>query len=235
MARVRSMALLVGTALLIAGCGGAADVPTDTGASPTPTPDATGTPVADPGATGTTPAVDPATGLPIDPAAAAGAQGATATVPALDNGGDLSGGLAPVADAKLFAAGAVDNQGAASAGGVTSPTGFPTTTPAGTTTTTPTTTTTAAKLNGAVIYVNGKTYTVKTNGTFPTGAPIFRLVSVSNGDIEISLLAGEFTGDHSDGLFLDKGDLKQLVDASEQITYKIKYLRPLTDTSNLGF
>jgi hypothetical protein len=224
------MALLVGSALLIAGCGGApAETPVDP-ASPTPATDATGTPVADPG-TATTPVLDPATGLPADPAAA---PGATATVPSLDGGGDLSGGLSAISDKKLFAAGAADSQ---SAGALTSTTSSTPVTdkPFESPTTTATSTTTAAKLNGAVIYVNGKTYTVKTNGTFPTGAPVFRLMSVSGGDIEISLLAGEFTGDHSDGLFLDKGDLKQLVDASEQVTYKIKYLRPLTDTSNMGF
>jgi hypothetical protein len=224
----RSLIMLSGAAVLLAGCGAAA--PPAVPVTPAPSPTAGGSTVANGGAPAPTgpaataaPAVDPVTGQPID----ATGLSAAATVPNL-SGGDISGGLASVNTKDVFAAGAVSADQAAQAA--------TTDTTATTATTDATTATTqAASYNGAVIYVNGKTYTVATNGTFPTGSPVFRLVDVAPGSIEISLLAGEFTGDHSDGLFLDKGDLKSLVDASANITYKVKYLRATTDVSAGGF
>jgi hypothetical protein len=229
----RSMLVLVGTAAIIAGCGGAA---VESPADVTPTPDTsasgatvagTTNPVTSSTLAGGAAAVDPTTGAPI-----AGATGATATIPKLA-GDDVSGSLSGGVTKDIFAPAAVDSSTADVSAGVTDTTA--TSTATNPPEITPPTTTAAAQLIGATIYVNGKTYTVKTNGTFPVGAPIFRLVSVDAGSIEISLLAGEFTGDHSDGLFLDKGDLKSLVDASADITYKVKFLRALADTSGQGF
>jgi hypothetical protein len=64
---------------------------------------------------------------------------------------------------------------------------------------------------------------------------VFRLLSVNGSSIEVELVAGEFTSDGGDGTFLDKGDLVSFVNASEQVTYKVKYLRPIVKTDGLGF
>jgi hypothetical protein len=36
-------------------------------------------------------------------------------------------------------------------------------------------------------------------------------------------------------VFLDKGDLVSLVNSSELVTYKVKYLRPIVDTDGISF
>jgi hypothetical protein len=46
--------------------------------------------------------------------------------------------------------------------------------------------------------------------------------------IELELVAGEFTDGGGTGAVLDKGDLVSLLNASEQKTYKVKYVRPAT-------
>jgi hypothetical protein len=218
--------VLVAAALVASGCGGGGDVPADAGTTTTPTPGATtpGGTVADPGATGTPGATDPATGLPTDPAATASEP--TATVPELV-GDDVAGGLDPIGDSPVFDAKAVDpndivdeekkDETAAADEEKT--------------------TTEAPKVTytGAKIYVDGIVHSVNRNGTFPKGNPVFRLLSVTPFDVEIALIAGEFTSSGGEGTYLDKGDLVSLVNASEQVTYRVKYLRPITSTSDITF
>ncbi|MCW2949762.1 MAG: hypothetical protein JWN41_775, partial [Thermoleophilia bacterium] len=224
-----SFGIVLSAAALAAGCGGApeAATPTPAPATPAPAPDPSGSTVA------ATTATD-ANGQPIN----ATGLGAAATVPNLA-GDDVKGGVTGADNTNVFAAGAVsgDDAAGAPADTTTPPASETAGTGAGPTTTGSTTSPKpeALALTGAVIYVNGKTYSVTTNGTFPMGSPVFRLVSVDAGSIEVSLLAGEFTGDHSSGLILDKGDLKSLVDASANLTYKVKYLRGIVDTSGQGF
>jgi hypothetical protein len=77
------------------------------------------------------------------------------------------------------------------AGGVVPPTG---TTPATTTpaTTVPTTTTTPPAAPTVSISVNDVVSKVSTGGTFPTGAPVFRLASWSSGAAEIAIVGGSY-------------------------------------------
>ncbi|MBC7462578.1 MAG: hypothetical protein H7287_14580 [Thermoleophilia bacterium] len=228
---------LVAASALVAGCGGA---PAADAGSATPDASASGSTVAAQGdatATGTTPAdgtaapaagaVDPATGLSAvaDPSGLS----VTATIPSL-NGDDISGGIGAMSATDVFAPAGLDSQAASAL--LTPKTETTPTAPTGSTTTA---TQEAVTYTGAVIYVNSKTYTVAKNGTFPAGKPVFRLISVASDSIEIALIAGEFTGDGGDGLFLDKGDLVKLLDQSENITYKTKFLRPLVDASQQGF
>lgn len=80
---------------------------------------------------------------------------------------------------------------------------------------------------GAKMYVDGMIHAVQKNGTFPKGNPVFRLISVSAASVEIELVAGEFTAGGSIGTILDKGQIVSLVNASEQVTYKVKYITPI--------
>jgi hypothetical protein len=57
---------------------------------------------------------------------------------------------------------------------------------------------------------------------------------VEAGSIEIQLVAGEFTSGGGNGVFLDKGQPVSLVNASEQVTYTVRYIRPITDTSGFS-
>lgn len=234
---LRTLCILGSAMLVAAGCGGGDDaaVPVDTG---TPAPDTTappGTVAGNPG-TETTPQIDPATGQPIDPAAAGGgAAGSSATVPELV-GDDVAGGLSPVSSGSLFSPQAVGGEKlleqsrkesfGAGAGG--NSVGTPGPGEAGDPKP-------AVNYTGAKIYVDGIVHSVNRNGVFPKGDPVFRLLSVSANEIEISLIAGEFTSSGGDGTFLDRGDLVSLVNASEQLTYRVKYLRPITGTSSVGF
>jgi hypothetical protein len=225
---LRSAALLGVASLVVAGCGGGdAEVPaaTDPGAA-APAP---GTTV---GGDGTTPAIDPLTGQPVatDPAAAAGG-GATASIPDL-SGDDIGGGLGAVSSSPIFEAGAIspgdfeDQQEKREEDAESSISEQPTS---------PTTEPKAPAYSGAKIYVDGMVHDVSSNGLFPSENPVFRLLSVSANDIEIELVAGEFTTGGGTGTVLDKGELVSLVNASEQLTYRIKYLRPITESSSVVF
>ena len=239
MARARRPLQVVGVlaaaALVATGCGGGGEtVAPVEGATPTPDGGAGATTVGTPGATdpltGAPAATDPATGLPVDPAATD--SGSTATVPELV-GDDVAGGLAAVSDTTpIFDAQAVKtdelpdtdaDKGDDATKGTTSTTG------------TTTESTPAVTYTGAKIYVDGIVHSVNRNGTFPKGNPVFRLLSVSASDIEIALVAGEFTSSGGDGTFLDKGDLVSMVNASEQVTYRVKYLRPIAGTDAVSF
>lgn len=225
--RRRTFGITLVAMLVAAGCGGAPVEETPPADAPVTPPVATtpGSTVADPNAPATgdaglgAGAVDPVTGLP-----SSGATAETATIPDLDGGG-LGGGLASVSGTSGFAPLAVG--GGELAQGASEQTA---TTPA-TTPTTQTQTTATVEYSGAVILVDGKTYSVTEGGSFPKGSPVFKLVNVSGADIEVELLAGEFTSGGGDGLFLDKGDMVSLVNSSEQVTYKVKYLRPISDSS----
>lgn len=87
----------------------------------------------------------------------------------------------------------------------------------------------APTYTGATIYVNGKTHSVNKGDSFPKDNPVFTLVSISESSIELELVSGEFTSGGGSGVFLDKGSLTSLVNSSEQVTYKVKYLRGTTD------
>lgn len=214
---------LLGASLLIAsGCGGGADVPPvdpNAGAGAVPGATTPGTVAADPNA-----AIDPATGAPIEGGAVDA--GVTATVP--DLVGDDVGGLTPLSgDSPLFTAGAVDPEDLADEPDADADKGDAATT-------TDTVAKPAVTFSGATIYVDGITHTVNKNGTFPKGNPVFRLLAVNADDIEIALVAGEFTSSGGDGTFLDKGDMVSLVNASEQVTYRVKYLRPIKSTTDIA-
>lgn len=235
---IRTVGLLGAAALVAAGCGGSAP-PATTGATPAPGTDpnapTVGDPGADPNAAG---AVDPATGLPVDPnAAAAGAGATTASVPDL-SGDDVAGGLGSSESSPLFLPGAIDTDKAdelfkaseKAAEDASSSTGSTTTTPGTDVEKTP-----AVTYSGAKIYVDGIVHDVNVNGAFPKGNPVFRLLSVTANDIEIELIAGEFTSGGGVGTVLDKGELVSLVNSSEQLTYRIKFLRGIASTDTIGF
>jgi hypothetical protein len=66
------------------------------------------------------------------------------------------------------------------------------TTPTITTPLTPPTTTTAAPAPTVAISVNGSVSRVGTDGTFPSGAPVFRLASWQHGSAEIGIVGGSY-------------------------------------------
>ena len=229
--RFRAIPVVLACAgLMVAGCGGGdTPVPPPTGAAGTTPPAGSTTPGSTVSDSGAAPgATDPTTGQPIDAAATA----PPATVPQLD-GSDLGGSLGADSTDSLFDALALDpddieDDTAADSGDggfdmsdpLSSLDGFEDTSPKPTTTAT-------VDYRAATIYVDGTTHTVTKGTTFPEGDPVFRLVSVSAGEVEVELVAGEFTSDGASGLFLDKGDLVSLVNSSEGRTYRVKYLRPV--------
>lgn len=245
----RSIALLGAAALAVAGCGGGDPAPVPTDASATPAPGA-GTDTV-----GAQPTVDlDGDGIPDvdadgdgikDPPAPA-ELGATATIPDL-SGGDIGGGLGSIGSAApLFEANAITVQaleeersakrqdqamsGVGTAprdplGGGGSITG--TTGSSGSSATPkPKPTYTAAK-----VYIDGIVHDVAKGAAFPKDNPVFRLLQVNGGSIEVELIAGEFTTGGGSGVVLDKGELVSLVNASEQLTYRVKFLRA-TEGSN---
>ncbi len=231
---IRTVSLLGMAALVAAGCGGGdAPVPPATGATPAPG--------ADPNAPTVGGAVDPATGLPVDPATVDPAtglpatgttipDGATASVPDL-SGDDVAGGLGSTESNPIFLPGAIDTEKAKdkfreeakadSAGGGSTPTDTPKEP--------------AVVFSGAKVYVDGIVHDVNENDVFPKSNPVFRLLSVTASDIEIELVAGEFTSGGGVGTILDKGELVSMVNASEQLTYRIKYMRPITSADAISF
>ena len=233
---IRTVGLLGAAALVAAGCGGG-DPAAATGETPVPATDPNATTVVDPAAQTT----DPVTGLPVDPAAAgAGAAGggATASVPEL-SGDDLGGGLGSSNSSPLFVPSAIDTEeakdlfapkddGTSLDGTNVSKDG--TNLDSGTDDKAD-----APSFSGAKIYVDGIVHDVDTNGTFPKGNPVFRLLSVTAGDIEIELVAGEFTSGGGVGTVLDKGELVTLVNSSEQLTYRVKFLRAITGSDQISF
>jgi len=223
------------TVLVAAGCGGGDDAAAggDAGAAGTTTTAAPGGTPTTPGGTVGAPAdpnaqtaTDPVTGLAVAPSTG----GATATIPDL-SGGDVGGGLAAANGTGLFSPKALDGADAATSDAVTD-TKIDPATPIDAT---PATTTVAAKFSGAVIYVDGTTYKVDKGASFPKGAPIFRLLSVSGTDVEIELIAGEFTSGGGDGVFIDKGELLTFLNSSEGVDYKVKYVRPIKDSAGVTF
>jgi hypothetical protein len=227
--RTIQVLLVLAAAVFVAGCGGGGDAAAGADAGVTPTPDATGgaATVADPNAAGgATGGIDPVTGQPLD-AANGASGGAAATVPDLV-GDDVSGGLEPVGNnTAMFDAQALSDDELKEQGS--------TSTTETDTTKTETATTPKVVYTGAKIYVDGVVHSVNRNQTFPKGNPVFRLISVTASDVEIELVAGEFTSNGGDGTFLDLGDMVSLVNSSEQVTYRVKYLRPITSTTSVAF
>lgn len=212
---IRPLAVLGCTAMLAVGCGGGDEVVP-------PGPDANPSGIDTSGAVGGTGTATPGV---TDPAAGGAAPSASAKLPDL-KGGDVQGaGIGGGGGGGLFDALAGGPQPAETVDTTpTLPTSTMPTTP--TVPTTPTPTVAAPTFTGAAIYVDGTVYNVEKGESFPKDEPIFKLVGVSAKSIELELVAGEFTSGGGDGVFLDKGDLVSLVNASEQVTYKVKFLRP---------
>lgn len=236
----RAIGVLVCAAMLASACGGEAAVtpPADGSTVPAGVPGAT-TPGATVGASSTTGAIDPATGLPM--ATTPSSATSTPTVPELV-GGDISGGMCGGCagfgdDGNVFTSRLpkTDEDAVDTGDGTTGPgtaTVGPTPTAPAPTTTTPAAP--AVKLSGAVVSIDGVTHQVSLRQSFPKGAPVFRLVGVTSSSIEVELIAGEFTSNGGTGVFLDKGDVVSLVNSTEQVTYKVKYVRPITADSGIG-
>jgi hypothetical protein len=95
--------------------------------------------------------------------------------------------------------------------------------PVGTTTTPTTTTTTTAAQPTIAISVNGVVSHVGTDGTFPTGAPVFRLVSWTKQSAQIGIVGGSYaTGDPT--LTLQVGSPVTLENQTDGKRYKIELL-----------
>lgn len=217
------VAVVLAAGVLASACGGGEDAATD-GAMPTPGSQTPGSTVADPAAT--TPA--DTTGLDgqgLDGTGLdEGVADQAAAVPELV-GDDVGGGFDAIGDSPLFEPRAATGESIAAD-------------EKDTTETTDTTTTEkapATKYSGAQIYVNGTVHRVTIGGSFPKSNPVFELVDVNARDIEISLVAGEFTSDGGNGTFLDLGSLETILNASEQLTYKVKYLRPIVASDAVSF
>jgi hypothetical protein len=87
----------------------------------------------------------------------------------------------------------------------------------------PTTTTTAAAPPAVAISVNGTVSHVGTNGTFPTGAPVFRLVSWTKQSAQIGIVGGSYaTGDAT--LTLHVGVPVTLENQTDGKRYRIELL-----------
>jgi hypothetical protein len=117
----------------------------------------------------------------------------------------------------LPGAGTTGSQGQ---GGVVPPTsGSTTTTP----TTTSQTTTTAAPAPTVSISVNGVVSQVSTNGTFPTGAPVFRLEGYGHGTARIGIVGGSYQAGAAT-LTLRQGEPVTLENTTDSKRYTVKLL-----------
>ena len=227
----RKIGILFAAALVAAGCGGGGDVVApDADVSPAPGADATQPTVGDTGLDGSVPQLD-ANGQPIalDPNAAGGGLGATAEIPNLA-GGDIGGGLGAVDSTPIFSPGAVTAEQASQRGNGEAKAEDPKLDPAVSTPAAPT----APAYAGARFSVDGIVVVVDKNGAFPKDNPVFRLLSINASNVEVELIAGEFTTGGGSGVVLDKGELVSLVNASEQLTYRVKYLRPVASTDSIS-
>ncbi len=218
----RTLGILGAAAIVVAGCGGGDEVaPPDTA---TPAPDPNAQVVGD--GMGGEQNIDPITGLPIESADL----GATAEIPDL-TGGDIGGGLGAINAEPIFDANAMDPNELAQQDASNEPEVDPT----DTTTETTTSTEPAVTYTGAKVSIDGVVTDVELQGLFPNDNPVFRLLSVSGGNIEIELIAGEFTSGGGSGVLLDKGEEVSLVNSSEQLTYKMTYLRPIKGSDGISF
>lgn len=95
-----------------------------------------------------------------------------------------------------------------------------TTTPA---TATTTTTTTAAPAPAVSIAVNGVVSKVATDGTFPSGAPVFRLVSYTKGSARIGVVGGTYQAG-GDTITLEQGVPVTLQNTTDGKRYKVELL-----------
>ena len=92
-----------------------------------------------------------------------------------------------------------------------------------TTPTSSTTTTTAAPQPAVAISVNGVVSRVASQGTFPAGAPVFRLASWTKGSAQIAIVGGSYaTGDGT--LTLQVGQALTLQNQTDGKRYKIELL-----------
>jgi hypothetical protein len=94
--------------------------------------------------------------------------------------------------------------------------------PAGVTPATGTTTPTtpAAPRDTVTISVNGRSERVAKDGTFPSGAPVFRLVSWTSGTAKIGIVGGSYE-DGGETLTLDRGQAVTLMNTSDGKKYKL--------------
>jgi hypothetical protein len=88
---------------------------------------------------------------------------------------------------------------------------------------TSTTTTTAAPAPQVAISVNGTVSRVATNDTFPTGAPVFRLISYGSGTAQIGIVGGSYS-DGNQTLSLQQGKAITLENQSTGTKYKVELL-----------
>ena len=93
----------------------------------------------------------------------------------------------------------------------------------GSTSTTTTTTTTAAPPPQVAISVNGTVSRVATNDTFPTGAPVFRLISYGAGTAQIGIVGGSYA-DGNQTLTLQQGKAITLENQTSGVKYKVELL-----------
>lgn len=91
------------------------------------------------------------------------------------------------------------------------------------TTTTPTTTTTVAPQPTVSISVNGVVSKVSTDGTFPTGSPVFRLASYSHATAQIGIVGGSYQAG-GQTLTLKQGVPITLQNTTDGKQYKLELL-----------
>ena len=154
---------------------------------------------------------------PFSPQVHADSPGGGASEPAPASGAVPAdaGGSTPAdsAHADVPAPGATVTPSTAPAGGTTPPSGT-------TTTTTTTTATPAAPRETVTISVNGRSERVGKDGTFPSGAPVFRLVSWTSGTAEIGIVGGSYQSG-TQTLTLEKGKPVTLMNTSDNKKYKL--------------
>ena len=220
----RTLGVLGATAIVVAGCGGGDEVPVDAGPSPAPAPTPDASIAGDPGATQN---IDPITGMPVTEDAGLGA---TAEIPDL-SGGDIGGGLGAIDASPIFEANATDPDKLVQPDDDGEDVTDESATPAPSTDTSQP----AVQFTGAKISIDGVVSDVELNSVFPDDNPVFRLLSISGGNIEVELIAGEFTSGGGSGVLLDKGEEVSLVNSSEQLTYVVTYLRPVKGSDGITF
>jgi hypothetical protein len=86
-----------------------------------------------------------------------------------------------------------------------------------------TTTTTRVPTDVVTIAVNGRAQQVGKDGTFPSGAPVFRLVSFTKTSAEVGIVGGSYASGGAT-LTLDKGKPVTLMNTSDGKRYKLELL-----------
>jgi hypothetical protein len=90
-------------------------------------------------------------------------------------------------------------------------------------TSTTATTTTAAPAPTVAISVNGTVSRVSANDTFPSGSPVFRLISYGTGTAQIGIVGGSYA-DGNQTLTLQQGKVVTLENQTTGTKYKLELL-----------